>query len=454
MKDKDVRSKRAMFIGRSLAAKWAAFLLALPVFCGFPAAAHAQRIYMDINKATVSRIAIAVPELKRESPVQPEWAGEMASLLGKDLDFSGAFRVLDSSGFAGDPQSIGVMPGEIDFASWKKMGSDYLVRGTYTPQGAGVRLQMRLYDAVSGNQILGKEYDGAARDWQGMIHKFADEIIYALTGEHGAFGTRIAYVQTQGQNKEIFVADFNGANPVQVTHDGSIALSPAWSRDGSQLAYTSYRDGFPKIYAVNVASGARRLLFGMSNLNITPAWKPGGGALAITLSMGGSPGIYLVSDSGSIISKLVNSSSIDVSPSWSPDGARLAYVSSESGNPQIYVLDVASGQKRRLTYQGSYNTSPRWSPKGDSIAFNGMAGGRHNIFVMKADGGGAQQLTGEGNNEGPTWSPDGRLIAFSSTRDGSSAIWVMTVADKSARRLTASGGGQILPDWSPRPEGQ
>lgn len=420
-----------------------------------PGFAYAQRIDIDITKPTFQRISIAIPDFKFQSPEQTQLAREMAETLATDLDYSGIFNPMDPKGFIEDPQTMGMSAGEIKFPEWRRLGADFLVRAMYQIQGSSIRLEARLFDVVGARMALGKVYEGDTRNWRAMVHRFADEILYALTGERGVFDTKIAFVQAQGKGKEIYVVDFDGSNPVQVTRDQSINLSPAWSSDGSQLAYVSYRDGIPKVYTVNLRDGTQRLVAGYPGINISPAWRPGSNQLAVTLSKSGNPDIYLVSSGGDIIQKLVQSWSINVSPSWSPDGRRLAYVSSESGNPHIYVLEVSSGQKRRITFtSGNYNTSPSWSPKGDWIAYSGMVGGRHNIFICKPDGSDVRQLThGEGDNESPSWSPDGRMIAFSSTRQGGSAIWVLQANGMGVRRIT-KGGGQELPDWSPHLGGE
>ena len=310
--------------------------------CAWPPAANAQRVYIDINQPIFAKIPIAVPDIKRQSSAEAQVAHDAADTLNKDLDFSGLFRTLDPTGFPGDPQSIGVAQGEIDFPAWRRLGSEFLVRGSYTIQGGNIQMEMYLYDVVGGRQVLGKAYDGRIGDWKGMVHRFADEIIMALTGERGVFGTKIAFVEVQGQTKEIYVVDFDGGNPMPVTQNKSINLSPAWSKDGGQLAFCSYKNDTPQLFVVNVFDGSQRLLSGFPGLNITPAWRPGGSELAATLSKDGNPNIYLLSSSGAVISKLVESWGISVSPSWSPDGRRLAYVSSEGGNPQIYVLDRKS----------------------------------------------------------------------------------------------------------------
>jgi len=415
-----------------------------------PGESHAERLSIDITQPSFQRLSIAIPDFKHLSPEQTQLAREMGETLANDLDYSGVFRPLDPRGFLEDPQAMGVTVQDIKFPDWRRLGADFLVRGVYQVQGGSLRFEGRLFDVAGGRMVLGKIYEGDARNWRAMVHRFADEILMALTGEKGVFDTKIAYVQVQGKSKEIYVADFDGGHPVAVTSNGSVNISPTWNDNGSELAFMSYKDGNTRIYGVNLMSGAQRVISGHQGLNIAPAWRPGSRELAVTLSKGGNPDIYLISSSGDILRRLVQSWSITVSPSWSPDGRRLAYVSNETGKPQVYVLDVGSGSKRRITFSGNYNTAPSWSPKGDWIAYSGMVGGRHNIFIVRPDGGDARQLThGEGDNESPTWSPDGRMIAFSSTRQGGSAIWMQLINGTGLQRVTR-GGGQEMPDWSPR----
>lgn len=439
-------NRRKWFIGLT-------FWLALVVMGahGLDRAHAGERVTIDITGAGFQRLPIAIPDFKFQSSEQSQLAREMGEALASDLDYSGVFRPLDPKGFLEDPQTMGTTAAEIKFPAWQRLGADYLVRGTYQAQGSSLKLEARLFAVPDGRTMIGKIYEGETRNWRVMIHRLADEILFALTGERGVFDSKIAYVQAQGKNKEVFIVDFDGGNAVQVTHDQTLNLSPAWSNDGGKIAYVSYKDGNAKVFVANVMDGSHRLLCGYPGINIAPAWRPGSGDLAVTLSKGGNPDIYLVSSSGNILQRLVQGWSINVSPSWAPDGRRLAFVSDESGNPQVYVLDVGSGQKRRITFSGNYNTGPAWSPKGDWIAYSSLAGGAHNIFICKPDGSDVRQLThGEGNSESPTWSPDGRMIAFSSTRQGGRSIWVLLTNGTGVRRLTRMPGEQELPDWSPR----
>ncbi|SHE30095.1 TolB protein [Desulfacinum infernum DSM 9756] len=415
-------------------------------------ATAAQRVYIDITQPHFVQLPIAVTDLREEGPAGEGLGRLLASVVSNDLDLSGLFRVLDPRGFLGSGQDEGLTAAEIRFDRWRQVGAEFLVRGKCSREGSRLRVEYRLYDVVAQRLVVGKIYEGRVEDARVMAHRFANEILAALTGEPGIFDTQIAFVQAKDGVKEIFLMDIDGENLKQVTRDGSTALSPAWSPDARHLAYVSYFEGAPKLYVVDLFTGQRRNLCGYPGLNISPAWRPGGDGLAVTLSKDGNPDIYLVDLNGQVVRKLASSWAIDVSPSWSPDGKRLAYVSGETGNPQIYVLDLATGRKERLTYHGKYNTAPSWSPKGDWIAYSGMDKGLNNIYIIRPDGSEIRQLThNEGDNEAPSWSPDGRMIAFTSTRQGGrAAVWVMLLNGEGVKRLTRLPGEQSLPDWSPR----
>ncbi|HYA41678.1 MAG TPA: Tol-Pal system beta propeller repeat protein TolB [Syntrophobacteraceae bacterium] len=406
-----------------------------------------------INPSAIQRIPIAVPDFKYVSREQTQLAREMSDLLSNDLNISGVFRPLDPMGFLEDPQAMGVDTAQIKFGDWKRLGAAFLARCSYEAQGNSIRLDGRLFD-IAGRKMVGppRTYAGELRAWRQMVHAFADDIMLMVTGERGVFDTKIAYVQSVGGAKEIFYCDFDGNNPVQVTRDNSIALSPSWSPDQTQIAFVSYRDGAPKVYGINVSNNSRYLISGFPGMNIAPAWRPGRNELAVALSKDGVQDIYLVSPAGQMIKKcgVGFGSSISVSPSWSPDGQKFAYVSNESGCPQIYIFDVATGQKKRLTFSGDYNVSPAWSPKGDRIAYSSRQEGDFNIFLINPDGNGNHALTFGGRNESPRWSPDGRMIVYSSSKQGETAIRITYSNGTGDWQLTRQSGAQQLPDWSPR----
>ena len=405
--------------------------------------------YIDITHPFLRKIPIAIPVFKK---VHPDDATERLSrtasnLLAETLDFTGYFKILDRAAFLVDMQTVTALA-HVNFHNWTSIGAELLVTGGVLIQDDQVEMELRLYDTFKEKLLVGKRYKGLIKDQRKIVRRFCSEIIFFLTGDKGIFNSEIAFVSKNSGNKEIYICEFDGYSPRQVTHLKSITLSPKWSSDGKWLAYTSYAKGKADLYIKHLRE-KRGTVISKKGTNITPAWVPDKFVLAASLSFSGDPEIYLLTGTGKIIKKLTKKRGIDVSPTWSPDGKHMAFVSKRSGTPQIYVKNTVSGAVRRLTFEGRYNTQPSWSPKGDKVAYSGMESGRNNIFVIGIDGQGPIQLTHDsGDNEAPSWSPDASLIVFSSTREGPSRIYVMTAYGTDQRRLLALRGEQSQPDWS------
>jgi len=406
--------------------------------------------YVDITHPFLRKIPIAIPLLKKiYSGDDTERLSRTASdLLSETLEFTGYFKILDRDAFLVNMQTVTSLA-NVNFFRWTSIGAELLVTGGVLIQDNQVEMELRLYDTFKEKLLVGKRYKGLIKDQRKIVRRFCSEIIFFLTGKKGVFNSEIAFISKNSGNKEIYVCEFDGYNPRQITHLKSITLSPTWSSDGKWMAYTSYAKGKPDLYIKHLRQ-KRGVVISKKGINITPAWAPNKFALAATLSFSGDPEIYLLTGTGKIINRLTRKRGIDLSPTWSPDGKHIAFVSKRSGTPQIYIKNIASGAVRRLTFQGRYNTQPSWSPKGDKVAYGGMENGRNNIFLIGVDGQGLVQLTHDhGDNEAPSWSPDGSLIVFSSTREGFSRIYVMTAYGTDQRRLLVLRGEQTQPDWSP-----
>jgi TolB protein len=325
----------------------------------------------------------------------------------------------------------------------------HLAVGQVSGRGREAVVEGRLYDVTTGNMVFGKRYVGDPKFYRLIIHRFADDIMFNLTGEKGVAQTRIAFVSGVSQTvKELFVMDYDGASPVAITGNQSINLSPRWSPDGRLIAYTSYRNGNPDLFVLNFDSGRRDVLSSQRGLNATPAWSPDGQWLVFAMSADGGTNLFLLPKGGGTPRPLTTGPAISVSPSFSPNGRQIVFNSDRGGSPQIYVMDVDGTNLRRVTFQGSYNSSPRWSPRGEKIAFMCRVAGNQ-ICLINPDGSGQQQLTSQGNNEDPAWSPDGRHIVFTSTRTGRRDIFAMHADGTEQTRVTNNARDNYLPDWSP-----
>jgi TolB protein len=377
----------------------------------------------------------------------------VADAIVHDLELSGWFKVIDRSSYIENPQTSGITLGAFDFKDWSTLGAEGLVKGGFSVQGDDITVELRLFDVYQNKERIGKRYNGRARDFRRIAHKFVDEIINQFTGTPGVFNTRIAYVSNSGGRfKEIFVSHLDGSEKFQVTDNHTINLSPSWSVDGRSILYSSFKDRNQTLFLFDLFSG-KEVKFTPRGTGryLSGKLSPDGQNVVATYESSGDSNLYLLDRSGNLIRRLTEEKGIEVSPSWSPDGKQIAYVSDRSGSPQIYILDLQSGKSRRLTYSGSYNTSPERSPKGDRIVYTGRVGSRFAIFLTAVDGGDPRKLTSESSDsEDPTWSPDGRFIAFSSNRAGKYHLYVMQASGDNQRRLTGSGGDDTKPNWSPR----
>ncbi len=436
----------------SAATKYVSFVLIVVAFIAATGAkALAQYDYIDITNPFLRKIPIAIPEFKAVRALEGELraSGKGSDLLSDALVFTGYFTMIDRVAYLSDPQQAALEGPGIQFRNWTAIGAELLVTGGVILGDGKLEMELRLFDTIQQNMLVGKKYVGAEEDLRKMIHRFASEVVFHLTGNRGIFDSKIAFVSTGSGNKEIYVCDFDGNGVSQFTSHKSITLFPAWSYDSQWIAYTSYAKGKPDLYIKNVGRKAGAVV-ARKGLNSFPAWMPGKLELGATLSFSGDQEIYLLSSKGSLIKQLTVNEGIDVSPTFSPDGKQMAFVSRRAGSPQIYIQNLETGSVRRLTFEGNYNTQPDWSPQGDKIAYSSMGGGELNICVMGVDGSGPLQLTyNTRNNESPSWSPDGSMIAFSSTREGPSRIYAMTAFGTDQRRLLTAPGEQSNPDWSP-----
>jgi TolB protein len=411
------------------------------------------RVYLDINSPTIVQIPIVMPKWRSVGRTPSNVSEKIYEVLAKDLTLSGFFRVIDHRQLPPSLQRKEGIPETVVLQEWIPSGGELLLAGEalYEPNALDLKVKFHLFDLVEQKHVTGKQYEGPVQQLRYMVHRIADEVVYEVTGERGIHTSKLAYAVVQGEGKEIFVADFDGANVRQITKNQSINISPVWSPDGRQIAFTSYLKRNPDLYLIDPEGKTLRRFSHSPGLNVAPAWSPDGKEIALMMGKTGKSEIVLLDADGGNPRSLTKSHGNEASPTWSPSGDRIAFVSDRGGPPQIYTMARDGSNVRRLTFEGSYNTNPSWSPKGDRIAYCGRVGGRYEIFTIRPDGTGLQKLTGNsGNNESPTWAPDGRYIAFSSTRSGASKIFIMNANGFNQRPLTASNGGELSPSWSRR----
>lgn len=414
--------------------------------------ADGQAVRIDITGTADTRVLVAAPDFV--SPVELEPAArEMAQVLEYDLLFTGLFKTLPPekypSRFTGFTQDAT----EVDFTAWRLTHAEYLVHAHVFTEGNTLVAECRMFDVETGTQVVGRRLS-AKRDFARLVaHRFSEEVVHKIHGVPGIGSSQICFSGGSGQTKEIYVADYDGANALQVTKHNSISIRPKFSPDGTKIAYLSYKDRYPFLYVLDLATGKSAPLSKHVGLNASPAWSPDGKTLAVVLSKDGNTEIYLKNPDGSGERRLTDNRVGDTSPTFDPTGTKLAFVSDRGGKPQIYVMDADGTKSRRVSYQGGNAYDPVWSPDGKKIAYVAERPGEGlEIYVMDADGKNPIRLTDSpGANESPSWSADSRHLMFASTRGGKDALWTVNVEPPYyCRPITRTDLRCQGPWWGPR----
>jgi TolB protein len=365
------------------------------------------------------------------------------AIIQRDLDHGDRATVIAA---LEDAAAAGRAP--LNYPLFARLGAAAIVQ--LEPTTAGVRVLV--HDVAKAGVLEQREFglplSPARPEWRLAVHGISDEIERWITGVRGIAQTRILYVR----DGQIRMVDSDGANDHVVAASG---LSPAWHPGGRSIAYSVTTETGTRVAVRDLASGSVRWATSTPySLAMTPAFSRDGSLLAYAYGQENGTDIYITSASAPSQGRRVTigHGSENINPTFSPDGRKLAFVSGRIGHPEVYITDADGTNFEVLTQanvgEQAYRASPEWSPDGRTIAYHAQIGGVFQIFTIGLRERVPRQLTSDASNEDPWWAPDSRHIVFTSTRSGVRQLFVMDVESGRVRQLTR-GGGSRLGSWSP-----
>ena len=397
------------------------------------------------------RRVLVLPFLvKGEVPV------DVSGIISNDLMRSGKFT----------PLSVKQLPAgalvnnSVNFDVLAAQGIEAVVSGEVGPVAdtGNYQVAYQLYGVQGSNKgkplTQRRGITTNASQLRQAAHLVSDRTYELLTGQRGAFRTRIAYIVYRHGDRfpyQLMTADYDGYNEVPVLRSTEPIMTPNWSPDGKRLVYVSFERRAPTIFVQDIFTKKRTKLASFPGLNSSPSWSPDGSKIAFTLSKDGQPEIYYYDLVTSKYHRVTKNRAIDTEPSWSYDNKRIYFTSERGGRAQIYSVDIETREAQRTTVQGAMNLSSRPIPGSDALIVITRQNG-YRVARMDSDGS-IYMLTTSSLDESPSVAPNGSMVIYSTVYQGRKGLALVSTDGRFKANLPSSNKGEIsAPAWGPLPE--
>lgn len=331
----------------------------------------------------------------------------------------------------------------------------------------GKTLNVTLYDMalLKEYKFEGIELAGTLSQDRRSVHEVADAIHEELFGVKGVAATRILYTDIENSTGEVFVMDYDGGNPRQLTSQNALSVTPAFipprpGLRGKDYFYVCYKTGQPKIFHATLDGGNGQRVTSLRGNQLMPQLSRQRDQLVFISDAAGNPDVFWTRfhPQSGVVGKPRQIFAVPYatqsSPVFNPTGTKIAFVSNKDGAAKIYVMDIPKpGQTLKdihpqlLIKQNRSSTAPSWSPDGSKIAYTSKVKGTRQIWVYDFTTGIDKQVTqGPGHKENPTWAPNSLHLAYNDAHN----IYMINLHQLKPVRLTNGRSEKKFPSWEQR----
>ncbi len=430
-------------------------------FLGLWSGQSVAELTIEITEGVEGALPIAVVPFAWLGAGKPPQ--DVAEIISNDLLRSGRFDPMARNDMLAKPTE----PSQIKFQNWRIMEIPALVIGKVWvsdnpefPYG----VEFRVYDVYKTDRITALRYKVRKGQLRKVAHQISDIVYEKLTGERGAFNTRIAYIKKLPRQAArpygLFIADSDTVNEQGILVSRFPILSPTWSPDNKKLAYVKTSNLGAGIYVYDVTQQTQQRVTPKRASYSAPTWSPDGKKMAMMLTKDGSSDIFVMDLQTRKLTKITKHWAIDTEPSWSPKGDSLIFTSERGGSAQLYQYSFKTRKIKRLTFKGRQNLRAAHSPDGSMITFVHLSSDRrYHIAVMELASGLMRIVSsnerGESEHESPSFSPNGSMIIYAAnypqkgTKTKRTGLVAVTVDGRMQQHFTDTGAGEVRePAWS------